>query len=278
MLRRMSEPDPSQAIGQDPPPTGMAPFDGHRPASGHPLTVYRDAARPTPAQRPWVLSNFVAGIDGAITVDGRVNGLSSPEDQVVFRLLRSLADVVLVGAGTFRAERYPPLRLPAELRAERQARDQAATPALAVVSRSLQLDWERPAFTAAERRPLVITTASADLRTRERAAEVADVVVAGDEHVDVTLALQELRERGHHTVLCEGGAALLAELLHAGLLDELCLTLAPLVGGDPSRIVADTPRPELTRFELAQLATAGDEIYLRYLHRGAAPRTRDRDG
>jgi riboflavin biosynthesis pyrimidine reductase len=79
-------------------------------------------------------------------------------------------------------------------------------------------------------------------------------------------------------VLCEGGAALLAELLHAEQLDELCLTLAPMVGGDPSRIVADAPRPELTRFELAQLATAGDEIYLRYLRRGVASRTRARDG
>lgn len=247
-------------------PCDEHPFEAHRPATGGaPLDHYRRAERPAPPGRPWVLSNFVAGIDGAITIDGRVDGLSSPPDQTVFTLLRSLADVVLVGAGTFRAERYPPVRLPDELRTERERRGQAPVPPLAVVSRSLQLDWDRPAFTAAEARPLVITSAGTDPAARERAGEVADVVVAGEEHVDVAAALAGLRDRGMEVALCEGGAALLAELLHHGLLDELCLTVAPLVGGDPSRIVADHPRPALTRFELAQVLTAGDELYLRYL-------------
>ena len=264
------------------PPTDdtRPPFAAHRPGGDDvsPLEHYRRASRPAPPGRPWVLSNFVAGIDGAIAIDGRVNGLSSPQDQTVFRLLRSLADVVLVGAGTFRAERYPPLRLPEDLRAERTARGQVPTPTLAVVSRSLQLDWDRPAFTRAEARPLVVTSAACDPGARRRAEEVADVVVAGEDHVDLAAALSALRERGHEVVLCEGGAALLAELLHLELLDELCLTIAPLVGGDPSRIVADAPRPALTRFELAQLLTAGDEVYLRYLRRGAVPRAGADDG
>jgi riboflavin biosynthesis pyrimidine reductase len=215
-----------------------------------------------------VLSNFVAGIDGAIAVDGRAGGLSSPEDQSVFRLLRSLADVVLVGAGTFRAERYPPLRSSPAERAEREQRGQGPAPALAVVSRSLQLDWDRPAFTDAPTRPLVLTCADADAQARRRAGEVADVVVAGEQQVDLAAGLAELRSRGHEVVLCEGGPALLSELLAQDLLDELCLTIAPLVGGDPSRIVADEPLPALTRFSLAQLLTAGDELYLRYLRQG----------
>lgn len=254
----------------DPAPADPPPLRAHRPdAREDPLVTYRRPRRPPPG-RPWVLSNFVAGVDGAITIDGRVDGLSSPRDQTVFDLLRSLSDLVLVGAGTFRAERYPPVRLPADLRDERRERGQAPVPGLAVVSRSLQLDWDRPSFTAAEVRPIVLTSAAAEPGARARAEEVADVVIAGDTHVDVATALRALRARGHDVVLCEGGPTLLAELLGAGLLDELCLTLAPLVGGDPSRMVADEPRPPLTPFELAQVATAGDEVYLRYLRRGRA--------
>lgn len=253
-------------------PTATRPaFAAHRPATaGDPLDVYRDQERPAHPTRPWVLSNFVAGIDGAIAIDGRVDGLSSPEDQTVFALLRSLADVVLVGAGTFRAERYPPIRLSPQVQSEREARGQRPAPTLAVVSRSLQLDWDRPSFTQAETRPVVLTTEASDAGTRERASQVADVVLAGTEHVEVTTALEALHARGHRIVLCEGGTALMAELLTAGLLDELCLTIAPLVGGDPSRIIADEPRPALTRFELAQVLTAGDELYLRYLLRDGA--------
>jgi riboflavin biosynthesis pyrimidine reductase len=251
-----------------------APFVAHRPAiEGDPLDAYRAQRRPPHPDRPWVLSNFVAGIDGAIAIDGRVNGLSSPSDQTVFDLLRSLADVVLVGAGTFRAERYPPIRLSDELRAERRARGQAPVPELAVVSRSLQLDWDRPSFTAAETRPVVLTSESSDAATRDRASSVADVVLCGDDHVEATTALESLFARGHRVVLCEGGPGLMAELFSHGLLDELCLTIAPLVGGDPSRIIADQPRPDLTRYELAQVLTAGDELYLRYLLRGTEPGT-----
>lgn len=259
-------PDPTtDGEGADP-----LSFRAHRPdANGDPLDHYRRAARPAPADRPWTLSNFVAGIDGAIAVEGRVDGLSSPEDQQVFGLLRSLADVVLVGAGTFRAEPYPPPRLPEHQRAERELRGQTPVPALAVVSRSLQLDWDRPAFTAAEVRPLVITSAAADPGARRRAEQVADVMVAGEEVVDVAAASSGLRARGHEVVLCEGGPGLLSELLAGQLLDELCLTIAPLVGGDPSRLVADAPRPALTRFALVQVLTAGDELYLRYLRRPA---------
>lgn len=250
-------------------PEPFPPFDAHRPVvRSDPLDAYRDQARPSPTTRPWVLSNFVAGLDGAIAIDGRVDGLSSPADQTVFHLLRSLADVVLVGAGTFRAERYPPIRLSTEARATREARGQAPSPTLAVVSRSLQLDWDRAAFTRAPVRPVVLTSEASDPGARERAAAVADVVLAGSEHVEVTAALEALHGRGARVVLCEGGASLMAELLHHDLLDELCLTIAPLLGGDPSRMVAPEPRSGLTRFELAQVLTSGDELYLRYLHTG----------
>lgn len=267
-------------------PAGMSredphtpPFTGHRPpAQGRdPLDAYRRQPRPAPRDhpshpadpspptRPWVLTNFVAGLDGAVTIDGRVDGLSSPDDQTVFHLLRSLADVVLVGAGTFRAEPYAPFRLSPAEREERTAHGRPPVPHLAVVSRSLQLDWERSAFTDSAVRPLVITSGASDPRARARAERVADVEVTGREHVDVGEALGRLHARGHRVVLCEGGPSLLSELVADDLLDELCLTLAPLVGGDPSRVLADEPRVPLTRFALTQVMTAGDELYLRYL-------------
>jgi riboflavin biosynthesis pyrimidine reductase len=236
-----------------------------RPPAADPLALYRDAPRAPTDERPWVLANFVAGVDGAISVEGRVGALSSPTDKVVFRLLRSLADVVLVGAGTFRAERYAPSRLADHLRAWRERHGKPPVPPIAVVSNSLDLDLEAPVFTDTEVRTLVVTTAASDPRVRERVAEVADVVVAGESLLDPATALRGLRERGHEVVLCEGGGVLNAELLAAGLLDELCLTVSPHVGGDPSRIVADAPRIPLTGLRLAHVLADGDELYLRYL-------------
>jgi riboflavin biosynthesis pyrimidine reductase len=236
-----------------------------RPPGADPLGLYRDAERPARPDRPWVLANFVAGVDGAISVEGRAGGLSSVTDKVIFRLLRSLADVVLVGAGTFRAERYAPSRLADDLREQRIARGQAPVPPIAVVSRSLDLDLDAPVFTSGEARTLVVTTQASDPATRARAADVADVVVAGESTLDPAAALRCLRERGHGVVLCEGGGQLNAELLAAGLLDELCLTVSPRIGGDPSRIVADHPRIPLTGLHLAHVLADRDELFLRYL-------------
>lgn len=239
-----------------------------RPATDAPLDLYRDADRPARPGRPWVLANFVAGVDGAISVEGRVGSLSSPTDKAIFRLLRSLSDVVLVGAGTFRAERYAPSRLADHLREERRRRGKPPVPPIAVVSASLDLDLDAPVFTDAEVPTLVVTTASSDPDRRARVAQVADVVLAGESRFDPAKALRGLAERGHEVVLCEGGGVLNAELLAAGLLDELCLTLSPHLGGDPSRIVADAPPIPFAELQLAHVLADGDDLFLRYLTGG----------
>ena len=233
---------------------------------GDPLRLYA-AERPAPAGRPWVMTNFVAGLDGAVAVDGRVGPLTSPADQRVFHHLRGLADVVLVGAGTVRAEGYGPIRPSAEQRDERRERGQRPVPPVAVVSGGLTLDVEAPFFTAAETPPIVICPRASDPGRRERLAAHADVLVAGEATVDLGHALRELRGRHGHVVLCEGGPALVGELLTAGLLDELCLTVAPLAGGDPLRLVGGGSRPPLTGFELVHVLRHEDELYLRYLTR-----------
>jgi riboflavin biosynthesis pyrimidine reductase len=234
--------------------------------AGDPLQLYA-AQRPTPPERPWVLANFVAGLDGAVAVDGRVGPLTSPADQRVFHHLRSLADLILVGAGTVRAERYGPARPTAEQRVARQERGQQPVPRIAVVSASLRFDLDAPLFTAAEVRPLVVCPDSSDPGRRERLSEHADVLVVGGDAVDLGAGLRKLRAGGVETVLCEGGPALVSELLEGGLLDELCLTVAPLTGGDALRLVGDSRTP-LTEFELVHVVRHDDELYLRYLTRG----------
>jgi len=215
----------------------------------------------------WVLANMVAGLDGSTAIAGRVGELSSPTDAELFRALRSVADAVLVGAQTVRGEQYGPVRLPDELRAEREAAGHRPVPALAVVTRSLQLDWDAPAFAEADpASPTIIVTCEA--ADRERLAEAKDqgpVIVAGGERVDPATALEELAGHGIEVVLCEGGPTLLGELLAADLLDELCLTLAPLAGGDPLPVaVYPAGDRALVRFRLAHVLQDEASLFLRY--------------
>lgn len=121
-----------------------------------------DEARPPWAARPWLLVNMITSLDGAIAIEGRSGGLGGPADAAVFAALRGIADVILVGAGTARTERYGPPRPSAATRRARQARGQAPAPRIAVVTRSLTLDLASPLFTEAEERPLVIAPAAAD--------------------------------------------------------------------------------------------------------------------
>ena len=191
---------------------------------------------------PHVRANMVASADGAASHQGRVGPLTSPADQEVLHALRGLADVVLVGAGTVRAEGYGGPLIPASLSARRRAEGRAEHPRLAVVSGRLDLDLTAPVFTDAPRRPLLVTCADAP-DGRVRAAErVADVLVAGVDRVDLPTAVGRLVADGAH-VLSEGGPHLLAQLVAASLLDELCLTVAPsLVAGTGVRVTAG---PEL---------------------------------
>ena len=191
-------------------------------------------ARPAPAGRPWLLVNMIASLDGAITVEGRSGGLARPADRAVFGALRAAADVVLAGAGTVRTEGYGPARLTERQRAARRARGQAERPAVAVVTRSLELDLARPLFTEATTRTIVVTCEASPPERRRAVAEVADVVVVGDDAVDLGAALAALAERGAGVIACEGGPRLNGDLLAADLVDEWDLTVAPLLVGDRS--------------------------------------------
>ena len=187
----------------------------------------------------WLRANFVASADGAAYVDGLSGGLSSADDKRVFGILRVLADVILVGAGTARAEGYKPARRRDSLAALREGR--TAAPPIALVTRTLGLNLSSSLFADAPRdaRTMVFTCAAADQELRAETAKVADLIVVGDEAVDLPGAVAALAERGLTRVLCEGGPTLFGDLSAAGLVDELCLSLSPtLAGPGAGRIIS----------------------------------------
>jgi riboflavin biosynthesis pyrimidine reductase len=212
--------------------------------------------------------NMVAGVDGAAAVAGRVGALSGPADDAVLHVLRALADVVLVGAGTIRAEGYGPALVPPDEQRRRAVAGDPPVPRLAIVTRSLDLDLGAPLFTAAAVRPLILTTTSAAGR-HAAAGEVADVITVGAERVDMPAALDALADRGLRRVLSEGGPHLLAELFAADQVDELCLTVSPRVTcGHELRITAGPPLSEPAGLSLAHVLEEDEFLFLRYTRLG----------
>jgi riboflavin biosynthesis pyrimidine reductase len=234
------------------------------PADVDPADAYRRPATLEPG-RTQVRLNMIASVDGAATVDGRSGALGGPADKAMFATLRSLADAILVGAGTARAEKYGPVRLSDEARAQRQERGMSPVPPIAVISRTCRLEWDTPLFTEPEQRPLVVTVESAAAADRTRAAEVADVIVSGDVDVDFAGALSALAERGHVDIVCEGGPGIAAQLAAGGLLDEVCLTVSPmLAAGQGDRILNGPVLTTLLSLGLVQVLEADGYLFLRY--------------
>ena len=207
---------------------------------------------------PCLRAGFVLSADGGVAHDGGSRPLQTPADEAVFHALRAVADAVVVGAGTARTEGYGPVRPRAGGRAWRARRGLAEAPTLVLVSRSLDLD---PADRCFQGSSLVVTSAASDPDRRARLAEVTEVIVAGDEHVDLQLAVRVLHERGLTRLLCEGGPSLLAAMLRQGLLDELCLTLTPLLLGTSPQLLSE-PLPAPRRLDLLSLVDGGQSVLL----------------
>jgi 5-amino-6-(5-phosphoribosylamino)uracil reductase len=198
--------------------------------------------------------NFASSADGAVTVSGTSRALSSDADRELFHLLRAMSDVVLVGAGTGRKENYGGARVV-----------DGKAPPIAVVSRSLGLNPAARFFTETTTRPIVITCGASPADQRGELAAVADVVLAGDDDVDLRLAIAALAERGLVHVLCEGGPQLFGSLLSFGLVDELCLSLAPvLAGGTAGRIVVGLDTDVATAATLEHVLEDDGHLFLRY--------------
>jgi len=221
--------------------------EAYRPSAGRSLRV-----------------NFVASLDGAITVGGVSEGLGSPGDKRVFQALRALADVVLVGHGTAAAEGYRPIGADSPVGLLRASIGRPPTAPIAVVSRRAALDPGSALVVAAVSPTVLVTCASADAGRREAlAAAGVTVLVCGDDDVDLPLALDRLAGLGHEQVLCEGGPQLLHTALSAGVVDEVDLSIAPaLVGGETRLLPAALP--DVGRLELRQLLVEDGTLFARY--------------
>src|SRR6478609_8617549 len=148
--------------------------------------------------------NMITSLDGGAALDGRSGGLGNEADQHLFAVLRDLADVILVGSGTVRAEQYAGVELDDERRARRQRWGMPAGPPPIAVVTGRGLDPTLPLFTASETRPIVVTPRAA----ASRVPVAAEPLIAGDDTVDLAVAVRALADRGFRRIHCEGGPAL----------------------------------------------------------------------
>jgi len=221
-----------------------------------------------PEGRPFVFVNMVSTIDGRAQLGGSTGALGEAADLEMLLELRALADAVLIGTGTLRVEGYARLIGSEERRARREAAGLAGDPVAVLLSRSLDLPWDAGLFADAEQPVLVYTGPPATPADAE--AEVpeirAPVEVVRLEEASPAAMLADLRARGIAALLSEGGPTLNSAMLAAGLVDELFLTIAPQITGEPEaiRIVEGDALPSPLRARPVWVLRARGELFLRY--------------
>lgn len=234
-----------------------------------PLDLYPTDERPRPADRPWLMANMVASVDGAIAIDGVSGGLGGEGDSMAFRAIRASCDWIVAAAGTVRAERYRIPRATEETAAVRRSLGRTDAPRLAVVSASVDLDPELPLFADqrdGEAKPLVITGATPPAERVAALDGVAEWHHTASERPTAAEILAALDERGANVVLAEGGPTFNGLLADAGVIDELCLSISPhLVGGGSSRIVNHGLATIPADLRLDRLLEHDHALFARYL-------------
>jgi riboflavin-specific deaminase-like protein len=216
-----------------------------------------------PADRPYLVLNMVATLDGRTAIGGRSGPIGNEADREIFHGLRTQVDAVMAGAGTVRTERYGRIIKNDELRARRVRDGLAEHPLALVVSGRLMLPPDLPLLQDEGSHVVVFTASSVDppdVRAR------LDVLRGGTE---LTPFMHELRERyGVRSVLCEGGPSLNQDLLREGLVDELFLALAPkLAAGDPLTVVSGPPLDPPIEWDLLSVHESEANLFMRYRRR-----------
>jgi riboflavin biosynthesis pyrimidine reductase len=224
---------------------------------------------PRPSELPHLLLNMVCTVDGRATLAGRSGPISDAADRALFHGLRAAVDAVLVGAGTVRTERYGRIIRDHATRELRRRRGRSEEPLACIVSGRLALDEQIPLLLEPQANVVLLTASAASLPAS--GAHLEYIRSAHDGHLDLRAGLMELRERfAVNTVLCEGGPHLCEQLLAAGLVDELFLSLAPkLAGGEPAggealRIVAGAELDPPVEMQLLGALQEGSRLFLRY--------------
>jgi riboflavin biosynthesis pyrimidine reductase len=226
-------------------------------------------AYPPDLDRCWVRANMISSLDGGATDDGKSGGLAGLGDRAIFSRMRQEADVVLVGASTVRIENYSGAQMSLAQRQERQRRGQAELPPIAVVTHGADFEHDSKIFTRTEVPPLIMTCRDTVDDATVRFGSLAEVIDASGAHpdrVDPTLVLAILADRGLRRVLSEGGPSLISLLIEHDLLDELCVTLAPVLVGGQARRIATGSGEAHTRMRRSHLLTDDDGyLYTRYV-------------
>jgi len=219
-----------------------------------------------PADRPYVVCNFVSSADGKATAKGRTALLGGEGDRRMFHLLRTQVDAILAGTGTLRVERYGPLIREPRLAEIRVREQRAAQPLGVVITRSGRVPWDIPLFAANESRVAVYAPAGVEVPSTVAALTVHELV-PDDGRDGLAAVLRSLRrDHGVRSLLCEGGPALFTSLVAHDLVDELFLTLAPtLVGGDELGITTGIGLDEPMALRLARALEQDGNLFLRYV-------------
>ncbi len=248
-------------------------------------------------ERPTVIVNFVESLDGVVTLDpehgsgGEVSGFSEP-DRFVMGLLRSLADIVVVGAGTVRAapnHAWTPRNVNRGY-AEDYARWRASLhlseePATMIITASGDIPPNHPALAVPGVPVFVVTTSAGAAHARRTLPSHVRITDVGDgPTVGAAAVLDAIRTEGARLVLCEGGPHLVSSFVAAGLVDELFLTLAPQLLGRRERqrrfglvegLAFDAEAAPWGR--LRSVRRASDHLFLRYAF-GATDESPSADG
>jgi riboflavin biosynthesis pyrimidine reductase len=256
-----------------------APGSAEEIVAGFGLDGSADLDPAHPADRPHVILNMVSTADGHATLDGRSGPLSGTADRALFHALRLAVDAVMAGAATVRVERYGRIVPDAARRQMRVARGLREEPLACIVSGRLALEGDIPLLAEPAAHVVILTSSAASLPAGAASAEVDYIRAARDGQLDLAAALAELRARFDvRTLLCEGGPHLNAQLLRAGLVDELFLSLSPLLaGGDPPaggealRILAGPELSPPVALELRGVLEHDSGLFLRYGVRSSAP-------
>ena len=282
----MAGSDTSRATGGLPPLTALYERAG-LPAWDLPRALAGVYGGDLGFRRPCVYANFVASVDGVTALgpeypsSGSAISGHAPADRFVMGLLRACADVVLIGAGTLRAtpgHRWNPGHVcPAAADAYaafRRSRGRDGDPLLAVVTARGAVPARHPALRAGA---LILTTAAGARRLHGQLPAYTIVDLGEGPELPPAEVLAAARDRGGSMVLTEGGPRLLGQLAAGGLLDELFLTISPVLAGR-----GNIARPGLvaglellpSRAEPAELLTVrqhGSYLFLRYAMRGTPP-------
>jgi riboflavin biosynthesis pyrimidine reductase len=217
-----------------------------------------------PPDRPYVIANMIASVDGRATLAGRSGGLGNEADRQIFLDLRTQVDAVMAGTATIGIERYGPLLKSSERKTKRARRGLEPVPLAVTATRTMELPAQAPLFSDPESRVVVLTNSE---REPPPCAARLSIERLPGEALDLLAGMERLRARhGVRSLLLEGGPTMLGAMIAAGVVHELFLTRAPklVASGDEPTILEGPTREQPLDLELVSLLADGPYLFLRY--------------